>query len=361
MTAYYNSQERQEEIRRLEAKLSLVQQRHDSDDGGLAIRPIDEVTIADFNTHAIALRNKDPLKYAAIQRQIMRDFVQSQMIKSVDFGVIPGTDKPGLYKAGAEKLADLFNLRIRVELTDSVQDWDKPLFSYDYKATILDSRGNILRECEANCNSWESKYRYRSVHKNYATEAEKQSAVGEKNGKLIVPNDKIFDQINTIKKMSQKRAIVGGVLLAVNASAFFGNMEAELRHEGDVPDDHAFWDVEGEIVESHTNPTSPIPTANHEAISAVTSWFNTPVETVKTIIKGLGRNSSTELTPNELTECQLQIMVASAMGSSAFDAPQHCRNSLNKLVTENPGATMPQIAELWQNKVNQKLADMEAP
>jgi hydroxymethylpyrimidine/phosphomethylpyrimidine kinase len=37
----------------------------------------------------------------------------------------------------------------------------------------------------------------------------------------LIPNSEIFDQINTIQKMAQKRSLVGAVLIATGASKFF--------------------------------------------------------------------------------------------------------------------------------------------
>ncbi len=44
--------------------------------------------------------------------QVMVAFVKAQMQKDVDYGVIPGTRKPTLLKAGAEKLLRLFGINL---------------------------------------------------------------------------------------------------------------------------------------------------------------------------------------------------------------------------------------------------------
>lgn len=341
---------RQEEIALLEAKLRLHQQELDSNDGGLLDKPVEAITLAQFNSHAVAVRNKDPLKYAAIQRHIMTEFVASQMIPNVDFGTIPGTDKPGLYKAGAEKLADLFNLRIRIELTNSVEDWDKPLFSYDYKASVYDFKNCLLRECEANCNSWESKYRYRKVWKNKATEQEKALAIGEDGGKIIIPNPDIFNQVNTVKKMSQKRAIVGAVLLAVNASAFFGNMEAELKHNYTVSEDRPTWDVDAEIVETEFQQNN-----NREELIAIAQKLNLGGASINESLKHVGKEKPSDLNAGELAAAQLYLMFLYGQAQKGlFNHAKHCQSSLNKLITEHPQLPMIEIADLWIQKVSEK-------
>ena len=42
------------------------------------------------------------------QRQALQKFINSQLRNGVDYGIIPGTPKPSLWKPGAEKIANLF-------------------------------------------------------------------------------------------------------------------------------------------------------------------------------------------------------------------------------------------------------------
>lgn len=130
------------------------------------------------------------------------DFCQRILQKDVDFGVIPGTRKPTLLKPGAEKLCQLFSLRPKLELISSVQDWtgqqhglDFPLFSFHYRVSLYRC-GELLAEGEGVCSSAEYKYR-------------KQGQQG------------IYNSVNTICKMAQKRALVAAVLVACGASEFF--------------------------------------------------------------------------------------------------------------------------------------------
>jgi hypothetical protein len=126
--------------------------------------------------------------------QTMVKFVQTQMVKDVDYGVIPGTKKPTLLKPGAEKLSRLFSLRPSYELIHFVTDFDKPLFHYHYRCTLV-RQGEMVGQGDGSCNSRENKY-------------EKQKY-------------KIYDLTNTIVKMAQKRALVAAVLSSCGASEFF--------------------------------------------------------------------------------------------------------------------------------------------
>jgi hypothetical protein len=121
-------------------------------------------------------------------------FVQTQMVAGIDYGVIPGTKKPTLLKPGSEKLCRLFSLRPSYELIHFVTDFDKPLFHYHYRCTLV-RQGEMVGQGDGSCNSKENKY-------------EKQKY-------------KIYDLTNTICKMAQKRALVAAVLSSCGASEFF--------------------------------------------------------------------------------------------------------------------------------------------
>lgn len=130
-------------------------------------------------------------------------FVQQVFQQDVDFGIIPGTKKPTLYKSGAEKLVKLFGLYHRLELISKVEDYtgiqhglDFPLFVYHYKCQLFNKGGDIIAEGEATCSSAEWKYK-------------KQGVQG------------IWNSQNTICKISQKRALIAAVLIGVGASEFF--------------------------------------------------------------------------------------------------------------------------------------------
>jgi hypothetical protein len=143
---------------------------------------------------AIAPAYQNALSTTAQHYQTMVKFVQTQMVKDVDYGIIPGTKKPTLLKPGAEKLSRLFSLRPSYELIHFVTDFDKPLFHYHYRCTLV-RQGEMVGQGDGCCNSREKKY-----------DSQKY---------------KIYDLTNTICKMAQKRALVAAVLSSCGASQFF--------------------------------------------------------------------------------------------------------------------------------------------
>ncbi len=130
-------------------------------------------------------------------------FVSAQMQKGVDYGTIPGTKKPTLLKPGAEKLCRLFSLRPSYSLIQSIADFDKPLFYFHYRCTLI-RQGEMVGQGDGSCNSMEIKYQKQKY--------------------------KIYDLTNTICKMAQKRALVAAVLSSCGASEFF-TQDLEMNSE----------------------------------------------------------------------------------------------------------------------------------
>lgn len=167
-------------------------------------------------TTAIVLSNnnsmpvtKQDLEALSEKRKILKTFVKKELVEGIngDFAVIEGTKTHSLLKPGAEKLCQLFGLRSEINQVDKTLDHNGNFAMFTYKATIYHIRsGEKISECEASCNSKEKKYATKSVWKN--------------NVKTIEETP-IYDIMNTLMKMAQKRALVGAVISATGASDFF--------------------------------------------------------------------------------------------------------------------------------------------
>ncbi|MEW6213319.1 MAG: hypothetical protein AB1631_33790, partial [Acidobacteriota bacterium] len=190
----------------------------------------------------------------AVQRfNLVVEFVRTVMVEGKDYGVIEGTgDKNTLLKPGAEKLCTLFGLTPRFEIVREVEDWSgeqhggEPFFYYLYKCQLY--RGDFLAaEGDGSCNSREKKYRWRQAQRVCPECKQPTIFRNSKSGSFFcsaknggcgkgfkaddqrissqplgrVPNPDIADQVNTIQKMSQKRALIAATLIAVNASEYF--------------------------------------------------------------------------------------------------------------------------------------------
>ena len=137
--------------------------------------------------------------------------LHDHMREKIDYGKIPGTPKPTLYKAGAERLSRFFGLGAIVEQVRATERWpesddDQGFLLYTYRVGIgpITPEGVIpIAWCEASANSRERKF-------------------------VKVP---VYEVANTLMKMSQKRAYVGAVLMATNTSDFFSQDLEDLPPE----------------------------------------------------------------------------------------------------------------------------------
>lgn len=210
--------------------------------------------IVQYNNHEMFMPVMN-IDMAVQRHQSIVSFYQKLMVLGTDYGKVPGTgDKPVLLKPGAEKLATLFGLTPVFVASEVIEDWTgkafdgEPMFYYRYKCELYRG-GTLIATSEGSCNSRESKYRYRKAERvcpqcgqaaiiKGKTEYgggwvcfAKKSGCGAKfkDGDPVIEsqetgrvfNPDIADQVNTIQKMAQKRALVGSILLAVNASEFF--------------------------------------------------------------------------------------------------------------------------------------------
>jgi hypothetical protein len=157
--------------------------------------------------------------------------VHSTMIKDLDYGVIPGTQKPTLLKPGAEKIAKLLGLADTYEILDKSENWQTPFFRYLIKCRLIHvSSGSVISEGIGECNSMESKYRFRWLsEKDLPTGTDKSKLVSQDRKSRTgghwtvyrLDNDDIYSQVNTIRKMSKKRALVDAALSAGRLSDVF--------------------------------------------------------------------------------------------------------------------------------------------
>jgi hypothetical protein len=220
---------------------------------------------------------------ALIAYQAKKDLIDGIMKENVDFGVIPGSKKPSLLKAGAEKATSFFGLFPRFADAEVVNDWTgenhggEPFFYYRRTCNLY--RGDILvASVDGSCNSWEKKYRYRwvdesqvpanvdksklktqggrvseftfavekaettgkygkpaeywkrftdAINNGTATPTKRKTSKGESpaweiDGTMYcLPNEDPADIVNTVLKMADKRALVAATLIATGLSEYF--------------------------------------------------------------------------------------------------------------------------------------------
>lgn len=193
---------------------------------------------------------------------MLQQFVKDMMVPGQDYGIIPKCDKPSLFKAGAEKLTDIFGFSKHVEVINRVEDWDKGLFHYEVKATLINKRtGHIEAEGVGSCNNREKKY-------------------------AASPPCNI---INTILKMAKKRAFIDAVLSATRSSGLFSqdledleDMEIQAAKPNN-PSSQGFESSQSKTDELRNNP-KPVTRSQLNKIQALVTEKSIPVNKVKAMI-----------------------------------------------------------------------------
>lgn len=174
--------------------------------------------------------------------QQLQAFVHEVMKEGVDFGVIPGTDKPTLLQPGAQKLCEIYGFATSFQDQRSIEDWDKPLFHYEMRAVLTSRRdGSFVGDGIGSCNSKEKRYAGRWAFDNEIpvglakATLKRREGKSKKNGRpytqFFIPNDDIFSLVNTMKKMACKRALVMAVIGATRSSGLFTQDVEDLPEE----------------------------------------------------------------------------------------------------------------------------------
>lgn len=194
------------------------------------------------------------VKDALYAYQAKKELIDGIMKPNVDYGIIPGTSKNTLLKAGAEKATSFFGLSARFKDAVAVEDFtgkdhDGEAFFF-YRRTCELWRGDyLIASVDGSCNSFEKKYRWRGGERvcpqcgratiikgkqeyggGWLCFAKRggcgakfadndQSIIGQEIGQ--VKNPDVADLANTILKMADKRALVAATLIATGLSEYF--------------------------------------------------------------------------------------------------------------------------------------------
>jgi len=154
------------------------------------------------------IENTDMTSFKQTMSKIgqFQKLVRENLQDKKDYGTIPGTSKPTLYKPGAEKILMLMGLQSTYEIIDSTRDWQEGFFQYQVRCT-LKKEDSIITQGLGACNSKENKYA-------------KQNP---------------FNIDNTILKMAKKRSQVDASLTVASLSEIFTQ---DLEDTGVSDDDN---------------------------------------------------------------------------------------------------------------------------
>lgn len=162
---------------------------------------------------------------------------RNKMIPDVHYGVIPGTKKPTLYKAGSEMLLTMFQVGPTVDVIDlSTADRIK------YRVTVTGIHtptGRAIGQGVGECSSGEEKYKWRNAvcDEEFEETADGSRRIkwGRGQGGTIYQTKQVRtspdDLSNTVLKMAKKRAQIDMTLTALGVSDLFNQDIEDLPPE----------------------------------------------------------------------------------------------------------------------------------
>ena len=182
----------------------------------------------------------EPAEARALDDQL-RECMRAVLRENVDYGIIPGTDKPSLYKPGAEKLLQWFGFGHTMERTDTERDGDGKRLGVTYRCTVikgLPGQTVVVASCEGYAGYDEDRY-YTNVED--ATAKEQANARRYKRDVNPLKCREYRAPWNTLMKMAEKRALVGAAIQGTAASGLFTQDVEDMAPP--VPEGPKFSDV----------------------------------------------------------------------------------------------------------------------
>jgi hypothetical protein len=216
----------------------------------------------DRNAIAIIEAGKETLTAVQVRAQVnlIQEVMKSVMKKDTHFGVIPGCQKPTLYKAGAEVLATTFRLAVDPEVNDlSTRDEIR----YRVRVRLTAANGAFVGVGIGEGSTNEEKFMWRKAvckEEFEATPEDRKRVKWSKSNSGAYSQEQvrtnIADLANTVLKMAKKRAQIDAILTATAASDIFTQDVEDLPEE-----------VRGEVVDAESNHKSKVspPTSKSES------------------------------------------------------------------------------------------------
>ena len=216
---------------------------------------------------AVTVRQEQPeLSVVDVRRRVnmIQQLISEVMKKDIHYGVIPGTDKPTLFKPGAELIGTMF--RLAPSFTRQ-HEWDAKHLTIYSECALTDFYGRIVASAGGSCSTKETKYAYRqavrkcpecgaaTIFKSKQTPGFYCWAKKGGCGAQFKPDDpkittqsgdreenpNLPDTYNTVLKMADKRALVAATLMGTAASNTF-TQDVEDFASGHPPPPPTEWD-----------------------------------------------------------------------------------------------------------------------
>ena len=184
-------------------------------------------TAVDNGARELAVLPDRPLSIEKIKDrvQVIQRLLRDVMIEGVHYGIVPGTPKPSLWKAGAEVIAFQLEIRRRVDPDDLSHDGE-----YEYRVKVVgwSASGIFLGEGVGHYSTLMTKYKWREAvcqeEFDSTPEARRRTAWKKRKGvvtAVIQVRQEPADLANTVLKMAEKSAFIDMILSVTAASDIF--------------------------------------------------------------------------------------------------------------------------------------------
>jgi hypothetical protein len=172
----------------------------------------------------------------------IQQLMDAVMKKDAHFGVIPGTKKPTLYKAGSEQILAMFRIAVDPIVEDLSTDDECRI---RVLCRMVDTTGRFLGAGVGEASSSEQKYKWRRIvskgewdhfQKNFPDRTRIRFFSSWQNGKRTEGQEEqirteVADIRNTILKMAKKRAQIDATLTVTGCSDMFEQDLTDLPEE----------------------------------------------------------------------------------------------------------------------------------
>jgi len=173
------------------------------------------------------------------QVQLIQEVMAAVMVPKVHYGVIPGTQKPTLYKPGSEKILSTFRIAAYPKEIEDLSGPDEIRYRVKVHGLSMDD-GRLIGVGIGECSSSETKYKWRKPvcdEEFDETPEDRKRKVWKKYNQQTSQQKQVrmdpSDVANTILKMAKKRAQIDLTLTATGASDVFDqdleDMSSEVR------------------------------------------------------------------------------------------------------------------------------------
>lgn len=198
--------------------------------------------------------------------------VPQTLKRDVDFGVIPKTKKPSLYKSGAEKICFAYGLMQRYYIESKIEQTEpSPFFFYTVRCDLVKllptGQEIVFTSSYGSANTSEKRNGFNGA----------------------------YDAANSTLKMAQKRALTSAAISICGGSDLFTM---------DIEDETTMKNYEE--IKATSNDESPITTKQIKRLYAIGNEAGRTVDDIKTFLASKGYTSSKDIKQKDYDEvCKL--------------------------------------------------------